>query len=473
MESMRKNAKFTFTGDRPMELVEFQDDEIASAPVEQDHVAKAIAQSMQCYLKATKELVTEKYQHFQSTIPDYMFQPGNVLVAICDDGVAIRFEKRTDVEPQCVIATLKGSVFEHTRSLSQHLVHIAIDDAPPPDVSNFGVELKLNLVRPIDGTASILGATRVWFQAKCVLPQEPMKLGAKPYCLLSVRNHCEIELHGTMPRDGNDVQGEQPFIVRAPFRLPVGWECIEVYPTLSIRDWNPEYAHLWAERDILGAALVAQTKDSMLSALDPRASARRQYAALLSEFKTLLDSDPDREQVLQSFLQKNPILLCPTYVRMWPKISFGATVTDFVFRESNKEYLLVELERSTLPLFRQDGHATADLTHAQGQILDWKRYLEDNLATVQRELGLAGITPNPNGLVVIGRSRTLTAKDRRKLQTMSNESPKLRVMTYDDVYDHAKAVFENLLGPIWDPGGTTQVFYPQATEGELAIRDKR
>jgi hypothetical protein len=148
---------------------------------------------------------------------------------------------------------------------------------------------------------------------------------------------------------------------------------------------------------------------------------------------------------------------------MWPKLQLGATVTDFVFCDATQDYLLVELERSTLPLFRQDGHPTADLTHAQGQILDWKRYLEDNLQTVQRELGLAGITPNPNGLLVIGRSHTLHPRDRRKLQTMANESPKLRVMTYDDLYENAKAVFENLLGPLWDPGGATQIYYPSVT----------
>ena len=96
--------------------------------------------------------------------------------------------------------------------------------------------------------------------------------------------------------------------------------------------------------------------------------------------------------------------------------------------------------------------------------MDWKRYLEDNLQTVQRELGLAGITPNPNGLVVIGRSKHLTPVTRRKLQTMMNESPKLRVMTYDDVYENAKAVLENILGPMWDVGGSTRIFYPTAAD---------
>jgi len=160
-------------------------------------------------------------------------------------------------------------------------------------------------------------------------------------------------------------------------------------------------------------------------------------------------------------LQRNPMLLCPSHVRVWPKLPLGASITDFVFQEANQDYLLVEIERSTLSLFRQDGHPTAELTHAQGQLVDWKRYLEDNLPTVQRELGLIGITPNPNGLLVIGRSSSLLPANRRKLQTMMNESPRLRIFTYDDVYERAKAVFENLLGPMWDAGGTTQIYYPR------------
>ena len=346
--------------------------------------------------------------------------------------------------------------------LSQNLVHIATPESPHPSLDTFGVELKLQTVSPTEGVSQDLVVTRLWFQTAYGLPQEPKQIGAKPYCLLSVRNHLELELHGTIGPDAGEVDTGRPFVSRSELRLLAGWDCIEVFPTLAWDEWNPDFAPLWAERDILGAALVAQTKDAQLSNLDPRASARRQYATLLGAFKSLLDSKPDREQVLQAFLQENPVLLCPTHVRMWPKLPLGATVTDFVFRDANRDYLLVELERSTLALFRQDGHATADLTHAHGQIIDWKRYLEDNLATVQRELGLEGITPNPNGLLVIGRSHTLTPRDRRKLQTMASESPKLRVMTYDDVYESAKAVLENLLGPIWDTGGSTQIYYPRS-----------
>ncbi len=101
--------------------------------------------------------------------------------------------------------------------------------------------------------------------------------------------------------------------------------------------------------------------------------------------------------------------------------------------------------------------ASSELNHARGQIADWKRYLEDNLPAVQRELGLTGISSNPKSLVVIGRSASLTPENRRKLVTMENESPKLKVVTYDN--DNAKALIENLLGPIiLGAVGNTEVY---------------
>jgi hypothetical protein len=131
---------------------------------------------------------------------------------------------------------------------------------------------------------------------------------------------------------------------------------------------------------------------------------------------------------------------------MWPKLALGARETDFVFQEATGDYLLVELERANYRLFLKDGHPSRELNHARGQITDWKRYLEDNVSTVQRELSLTGISTNPKSLIVIGRSQSLSPEDRRKLVTIENESPKTKIMTYDDVLENAKAIVENLHG---------------------------
>src|SRR4030095_16407754 len=103
------------------------------------------------------------------------------------------------------------------------------------------------------------------------------------------------------------------------------------------------------------------------------------------------------------------------------------------------DYLLVELEKSTDPLFIKSGHPSSKLNHARGQIQDWRRYLEDNLSTVQRELGLYGISPSPRCLIVIGRADSLSPENRRKLAVIENEAPRLKILTYDDVLENAHA----------------------------------
>jgi len=461
MPRVRKKGLLKFEGANPMALVELGDAPIDDWTPDQEAALTAVGKAIKNYIKTTEALAAGKYAHLRDSIPEYMANPGNALIAICADGVVIRYEKKGPEERKLIVTAMQEGIAKVAAMLSQKLVYVESLQAPQPPDETFGVEFKLSLYSPSDGTSHDISAARICFRATIAPPQEVDQPGAKPYCLLSVRNQVDLEIHGEFGAEGGVSPPNQPFVARSTIRLSAGWECIEVFPRISLTAWNADFAPLWAEQDVLGAVLIAQTKDAQLSNLDPRASARRQYAALLADFKALLDSDPSREQILQSFLQENPELLCPTHVRMWPKLPLGATITDFVFRDANHEYLLVELERSTLPLFRQDGHATADLTHAQGQIVDWKRYLEDNLQTVQRELGLAGITPNPNGLLVIGRSQSLLPSNRRKLQTMANESPKLRIMTYDDVYENAKAVLENLLGPIWDTGGATQIYYPR------------
>lgn len=461
MTRERKMGQLKLEGASPMALVELNEEPGEPWTSEQEAAADAVSSAVKSYIKTTEALANGKYAHLRDKIPEYMANPGHLLIAICTDGIVIRYEKKTIAERKLAVTVMPQGIAEAAALLSQNLVHIESPELPHPQSENFGVELKLSVHSPSQGTSQDIVATRIWFQTKPVSPHQDELLGAKPYCLLSVRNHLDLEIHGELGSETGAATHNQPFVARSAIRLMAGWECIEVFPGFKWGMWNAGFAALWAEHDVLGAALIAHTRDAHLSTLDPRASARRQYAALLAAFKVLLDSNPEREQALQAFLQDNPVLLCPTHVRMWPKLPLGSRVTDFVFRDAAQDYVLVELERSTLPLFRQDGHPTADLTHAHGQIIDWKRYLEDNLQTVQRELGLTGITPNPNGLLVIGRSQSLLANDRRKLQTMTNESPKLRIMTYDDVYENAKAVFENLLGPIWDTGGDTQIYYPR------------
>jgi hypothetical protein len=300
---------------------------------------------------------------------------------------------------------------------------------------------------------------------------EPQASSQAPDRLLSCENSCYVQLGGELrPADPRAGAGPvEPFVACTRLDLPVGWECIEVYPPFRPDYWQVGLAAARAENDLLAGAVARNMHDKALRDLDPRVGARKQYAKLLRQFRELLDSDPEEEETLQVFLKGHPELLCPAYARCWPKLKLGHgnTGTDFVFRDATGDYLLVEIERSTLRLFRSDGQQTAELTHALDQVMNWKRYLEDNLRTVQEELGLVGISSNPRSLVVMGRSAPLSAENRRKLGTMEGQSPRVKIMTYDDVAEHAKSVAENILGSMVETCDRTEVYFlPKAPPSE-------
>src|SRR5207248_3150614 len=99
----------------------------------------------------------------------------------------------------------------------------------------------------------------------------------------------------------------------------------------------------------------------------------KKMAKIIVDCNALLDGP---EEPLHQFIKSNPGLLCPTHYRVWSKLSLGRRDTDFVFREASGEYLLVELEGPSRPLFRTDGQQREELTHAIDQVMDWRRYIE-------------------------------------------------------------------------------------------------
>ena len=246
------------------------------------------------------------------------------------------------------------------------------------------------------------------------------------------------------------------FVAHSRFRLPVGWQAIEIYPLLGEEYWKPEYAPLWAELDLLAEIAKRNLIASTLSGIDGRGAARKKYAALLEEFGGLLAGP---EEPAHQFLKFHPEVLSPTHERFWSKLPFGDHVSDFVFREVHNDYLLVEIEAPIKELFRKDGDQRQELTHAISQIEDWTRYIEDNKHAVDAELGLIGISGNPRTMVVIGRSASLTEENRRKLAAIQASHNKLRILTYDDVIAGARANIERILGPLDCCGQNVQFYY--------------
>lgn len=455
-----KKGMVSFEGAKPMTLTAFDGvTDLESLTAEQKAILESVGSTMSAYLKATKELLTGKLSGIVGWVPPHLSGPGNVLVACCSEGVVIRYELKSNDEPKIYSGWMSGTLTEVAATVSQNIIQCHPTADYQSTISTTGAEITISKTSADANGSTTLATLRLGLDIVLPGPEQEPASQLRPFCLVSARSTLEIHLLGQiLPAESGD-RIRQPFLIRSAMRLAVGWDCIEVFPYMDLSKWDPEFAPAWAENDILASVMSHQIREAQFEALDPYVEARKHLAALLEDYKALLDSDPEREESLQVFLAANPALLCPTHTKMWPKLPLGAHITDFVFREAAGDYLLVELERSVLPLFKKDGHTTQYLNNARGQVQDWKRYIEDNRATVERELGLSDISTNPPCMIVIGRSASLSVENRRKLTTLENEAPRLKIMTYDDIYERAKAVIENLFGPLWNVEGNTQIYY--------------
>jgi hypothetical protein len=249
------------------------------------------------------------------------------------------------------------------------------------------------------GTTELVKLTPLICVTKSLPPEFPLPpISARPPGLASISKYIDLHLRGEIPPKevprGAIVPQSEQFIAHAVIPLPVGWEALEIYPRLKPEYWKPEFASSWARIDLLSVIAQRNAIQSALHQLDSRGATRQHYAKLLEEFEELL-SGP--EEPCHQFLKAHPELICPTYDLYWSKLPFGDHVSDFVFRESPNDYMLVEIEAPRRELFRRDGHPRQPLTHAISQIRDWAKYIQDNKVHVEQEHGLIGISATPDG----------------------------------------------------------------------------
>ena len=164
---------------------------------------------------------------------------------------------------------------------------------------------------------------------------------------------------------------------------------------------------------------------------------------ILSDFSSLLESSPEREEELHSFLFSNPILIDPLANEIRSKHELGDDfITDFVIRRLDDKYTLVEIERSNKRLFNNYGNFSKDLTHSIRQVLDFQTWVGDHLEYANSKL--PGIN-KPEGLIVIGRKRTLDRIMKRRLDEENySRRGHIKIVTYDDLLESGRTLYNNI-----------------------------
>lgn len=456
-------GKLSIAPGKPLELADIDEGPLLQADDETNIYRERVAKTLKSYLAAIQALLDGKYRELRDIVPLHMTCSCRPAAFVFSEGIVIRYDRHENHDLAVLVAvpvTLSSedgashdpSLATATQALSENFLHCVTDPSnfdPGPNTPT----ITLSAEAQESGETRHFCTQRIW--AAVSPPKTPDTTSSilRPLPALSIRNEFDITMHVEIESD--PAKPRRKFLVRSSFRIPAGWEALEIFPRYPVEVWNPDTASLWAENDLLAAVLQRNLRDSQFRAMDPMYEARKQMARLLSECENLLSGN---EEPLHQYIKSNPGILCPTHYRVWSKLPLGKRITDFVFQEPSGEYLLVELESPLRLLFRADGQPREELIHALDQVVDWRRYIEDNLKTVQNELGLRGISVNPSCLVVIGRSASLDDNAKRKLVALQNSMPKIRIMTYDDLILNARASAENILGPLWDAGPNAEVY---------------
>ena len=167
------------------------------------------------------------------------------------------------------------------------------------------------------------------------------------------------------------------------------------------------------------------------------------FAELLSE------TDPS-ERELHEFLSSFPIVLGAQWDVAESEVSFGGRFrADIVLRAHRAlpTVRLIELERANHRLFTKDLHETDEVTHAVQQVSDWVRYCRQN---PQDKIIASSRGVIPDGIVIIGRSRSLTVKEREVL-AHNNQGHDVKVLTYDELLDDIGTLILHLLDNTIEP----------------------
>lgn len=158
------------------------------------------------------------------------------------------------------------------------------------------------------------------------------------------------------------------------------------------------------------------------------------------------------EEDLQKFLSENSIFLVEhlggghgRYVI--PKPRLGAElIPDFLIAEMSSigiEWYGVELESPFAEMFTSSGQPGHLVTQAIQQVVEWRAWLESNLAyarsrTSENGLGLVGITPDLPATILMGRRDKEFPSNFNAFRRQTKSRQNIEIHTYDWLAEQAE-----------------------------------
>jgi hypothetical protein len=163
---------------------------------------------------------------------------------------------------------------------------------------------------------------------------------------------------------------------------------------------------------------------------------------VLDGFRELIATSAHDEPAFQRFLEANPQLLDPMAIEVWPEPNlFGSRKPDFVVKRSDGSYLVVEIECPGKTLITRAGHPSADVTHAEHQVTDYRNYMLRHIGNVKDVF--PGFS-DPDCLVVVGLESNLAAEQKEVLASLNGARHRVKVVGFDWLLQRAERVAKNV-----------------------------
>lgn len=196
----------------------------------------------------------------------------------------------------------------------------------------------------------------------------------------------------------------------------------------------------------VGGALTAFSFDKGNAARELFAAVSKRWLAVstpvLNAFDELIKSKANDEPAFQTFLTQHPQILDPLALRVWPQPDLcGFKKPDFLIQRADGTYLVVEIECPRKSLVTSSGHLSADVTHAEQQATDYRRYLIQKFPDAERHFPQF---QEPDCLVVIGLERDLSSQQNRVLQDANRHRTHLRIVGFDWLLDRSRTTASNV-----------------------------
>lgn len=253
-------------------------------------------------------------------------------------------------------------------------------------------------------------------------------------------------------------------VVLSPSFLAKGWPRKELNGLMAVEEsgekvilpvWHEidkkmlaEYSPILADRLAADTSRgIAEVASQIIAVVVARQSGSPavESPTLARRFVELIDGDPD-SSVIKDFLNSYPEIATralgagSTDSTLW-SVKMGDFALDLCVEKllqpsvGSRMWCIVQLGRSTGPLFAANSEPTLELAARVGELEALRRWVGKNLDTARRVL--PKIAPNFQCKVVCGRRASLSPQDAEWLREYNDQLLGVQVRTYDWLIDAA------------------------------------